>query len=279
MTLGLQAHAGVAFSVLALPFLAAYWRPWRAISARSAVVAATLAIGLMAPWIAYQRFYDPPGNRLVKMHFAGIADIDARSTTQALADTYRALTWREYLQGRLANVQQQWFGAYPIALESAIDWVQWQQFYRHVPLIGFLWVGYALLFTRGARPARSDLPDHADNPEEPLHLTRQLAWFALITMAIWIGVMIVPSSTMIHQGSYVMTTLLVFCGAAFVAALPAPIRWTIVSLHLVLFVLCYLVSTRVAAVPDGPAQPATFMLAMLLFAMFAATLTLLPGED
>jgi hypothetical protein len=265
--------------VLALPFLAAYWRPWRAISPRSAVVAATLVIGLMAPWIAYQRFYDPPGNRLVKMHFAGIADIDARSTTQALADTYRALTWREYLQGRLANVQQQWFGGYPIALESAIDWVQWQQFYRHVPLIGFLWAGYALLFTRVPRPARSDLPGQADNLEEPLHLTRQLAWFALITMVIWIGVMIVPSSTMIHQGSYVMTTLLLFCGAAFVAVLPAPIRWTLVSLHLAVFVLCYLVSTRVAAVPDGPAQPATFMLAMLLFAMFAATLTLLPGED
>jgi hypothetical protein len=91
--------------------------------------------------------------------------------------------------------------------------------------------------------------------------------------------MIVPSSAMIHQGSYVMTWLLLFCGAAYVAALPPLIRWTIASLKLVLFALCYLVSTRVAVVPDGPAQPATFIIAMLLFAMFAGALRLLPAED
>lgn len=48
---------------------------------------------------------------------------------------------------------------------------------------------------------------------------------------------------------------------------------------MVLFVLCYLVSTRVAVVPDGPAQPAIFIIAMLLFAMFAAALRLLPAAD
>lgn len=272
MALGLQAHAGVAFSVLALPLIAVCWRPWRAFSHpwRSAVAAAALALALMAPWMAYQRFYDPPGDRLLKTHFAGVEQVDPRSTTQALADTYRALSWQEYAEGRLANLRLQWFGTFPIPLESPIDWVQWQQFYRHVPLIGFLWAGYVLLFTR---PARSDLPD------ESLHLTRQLAWFAFITMAIWIVLMIVPSSTLVHQGSYVMTTLLVFCGAAFVAALRSLVRWTIVSLHLGLFVWCHLVSTRVAVVPDGPAQPALLLAALLLFGLFAAAVRLLPAES
>jgi len=270
MTLGLLAHAGVGFSVLALPWLAACWRLWRVVSVRSAMAAAMVAIGLMGPWMAYQRFYDPPGNRLFRMHFAGVSDVDARSTAQTIADTYRALTWREYLHGRWANVQQQWFGTYPLPLESRIDWVQWQQLMRHVPLVAFLCVGYVLLFTR---PAWIDLPD------EPLRLTRQLAWFALITMVIWIVTMIVPASTLIHQGSYAMTTLLLFCGAAFVAALPTFIRWTVLSLHLLLFAVCYLFSTRVAVTPTGPPQTGTFIVAMLLFGMFVGALHLLPDED
>lgn len=276
MALGLQAHAGVAFSVLALPWLAACWRPWRALSRpwRSAVGAVALAIALMAPWMAYQRFYDPPGDRLLKMHFAGVGveQVDPRSFTQALADTYRALSWQAYAEGRLANLRLQWFGTFPIALESPIDWVQWQQFYRHVPLIGFLWAGYVLLFTR---PARSGLAD----PDEPLRLTRELVWFAFITMAIWIVLMIATSSTLVHQGSYVMTTLLLFGGAAFVAALPSLIRWTVLGLHLALFVPCYLVSTRIALVPDGPPQPVLLAAALVCFALFAAGLTLLPAED
>lgn len=270
MILGLLAHTGVGFSVLALPWLAACWRPWRVTTLRSATAAAIVAFGLMSPWIAYQRLYDPPGNRLIKMHFAGIPNIDARSTTQALADSYRALTWQEYLQGRWANVEQQWFGVYPLPLESPIDWVQWQQLMRHVPLVGFLCVGYVLLFTR---PAWLDLSDEA------LRLIRQLAWFALITMAIWIVVMIVPASTLIHQGSYAMTALLLFCGAAFVAALPTSIRWAILSLHLSLFAFCYLFSTRVSEIPHGPPQTATFITAMFLFGMFVAALRFVPAED
>lgn len=121
LALGLLAHAGVGFSVLALPWLAVCWRLWRVVSVRSVIVAAMVTIVLLSPWIAYQRFYDPPGNRLIKMHLAGVSAIDARSTTQALADTYRALTWRDYLHGRWANLRQQWFGNYPAPCDSWID--------------------------------------------------------------------------------------------------------------------------------------------------------------
>jgi hypothetical protein len=269
-TLALLAHTGVGFSVLALPWLAICWRPWRVVSMRSAIVAAIVAIGLMGPWLAYQRFYDPPGNRLFKMHFAGVPDIDARGTGQALLDAYRGLTLEEYLHGRWANVQQQWFGTYPLPLESWIDWVQWQQILRHVPLVGFLCVGYVLLFMRPASPALLD---------EPLRLTRQLSWFALITMGIWIVVMIVPASALIHQGSYAMTALLLFCGAVFVAAMPLVIRWTVLALHLLLFASCYLFSTRVAVSSVGPSHPGAFIVAMLLFGIFVWLLHLLPEEN
>lgn len=98
-------------------------------------------------------------------------------------------------------------------------------------------------------------------------------------MAIWIVVMIVPASALVHQGSYAMTALLLFCGAAFVAALPTFIRWTVVSLHLLLFFACYLLSTRVAVTPHGPAHVERFVLATLFFVLFVGALQFVPAED
>jgi hypothetical protein len=267
ITLGLLAHGGVAFSVLALPLLAAFWRPWRVMRLSGVAAAIAIALLLFAPWAAYQRAYDPPGNRLLKLHFGGAYLIDSRSTTQTIADTYRALTWRDYLSGRWANVQQQWFGVYPLPFVSVIDWMQWQQLMRHVPMLGFLGIGYVMLFGRFGTQAG-----------EPFRLTRQLAWYALATMTIWIVVMILPSSTLIHQGSYVMTSLLVFCAAIFVAMFPPLVRGGLLSLHLLLFATCYFFSTRVS--PGAPTfwRLRTFIEAALLFAAFVVSLRFLPAD-
>jgi hypothetical protein len=253
--------------MLALPWLVVWWRPWRVVNWRPALAAALVAIALATPWVAYQHFYDPPGNRLLKLHFAGVDDIDSRGTVQAVLDTYRALSWQQYLSGRWANVRRQWFEAYPLPLESPIDWVQWQQLLHYLPLIGFLGVGYVRLFTRP--PAGTDLSD------DSLRLTRQLAWFSLITMVIWMVLMIVPASALIHQGSYVMAVLLLICGAIFTATLPPAIRRSLLTLHVLLFAACYFFSTRVA-VADAPMRPSAFVAAGVLFAMFALCLRLLP---
>src|SRR5207248_1838727 len=49
-------------------------------------------------WAAYQRYADPPGDRLAKWHLAGITAIDGRSVPQAVVDSYRS----EGLEGTLA---------------------------------------------------------------------------------------------------------------------------------------------------------------------------------
>lgn len=43
----------------------------------------------MVPWSAYQRYGDPPGNRLTKWMLAGVTEIDGRSTSEATVDAYR----------------------------------------------------------------------------------------------------------------------------------------------------------------------------------------------
>ena len=268
--LALLSHGGVAFSLLAWPLLAAWWKRWRFVPPRVWLAAIAVVVLLIGPWMAYQQFYDPPGNRLLKVHLAGVEAVDARATAPAIADTYRTLTWSGYLTGRRANLTQQWFGTYPLPVESPIDWVQWQQLLHHVPLIGFLSVGYFVLLWS---PPRAGLPDAS------LRLIQQLTWYALGTAAVWIALMIVPSSTLVHQGSYVMTALLLFCAASLTAMLPPAARWTLLALHVLLFATCYLFSTRTAMPTPVAWRPLTFVESAAALAAFFLVLRAVPDAE
>ena len=99
--LAMLSHGSSAFVLigLALAVLAFWaWPPLKTV----AYGLATL-IALYLPWVLFQNFIDPPGNRLLKWHLAGVQDLDHRTFFAALRDSYGALSWQEYLQGRVAN--------------------------------------------------------------------------------------------------------------------------------------------------------------------------------
>ncbi|WP_457395555.1 hypothetical protein, partial [Roseateles sp. P5_E1] len=56
------------------------------------------------PWIAYQRFIDPPGDRLIKWHFAGKVPPGTESALHALVDAYSHLTPSQWLHARLQDI-------------------------------------------------------------------------------------------------------------------------------------------------------------------------------
>ncbi len=73
-------HGSSVFGVIPLLAIAA-WRGlpgWRWLG-----VALLVGIVMMGSWSAYQKYGDPPGNRLTKWSLAGVAGIDGRSTTEA----------------------------------------------------------------------------------------------------------------------------------------------------------------------------------------------------
>ena len=80
-------HGGTVFSLLALGIMGLVWRPWP--SVRALAAAALTFVLLAAPWTAYQKLYDPPGDRLVRWHLGGIDAIDGRGTMQTIVDQYR----------------------------------------------------------------------------------------------------------------------------------------------------------------------------------------------
>jgi hypothetical protein len=100
--LALMAHPGSVFSLpMFVLAIIAKWRPrWQHLAA-AVVILAMFAI----PWQMYQRYFDPPGNRLVKMHLAGSGAVDSRSTWTTLKDSYGALPWKQILLYKWLNIR------------------------------------------------------------------------------------------------------------------------------------------------------------------------------
>jgi hypothetical protein len=83
--LAMMGHGGSVFGIVPLALIAAYrgmpsWR-W---------IGTGVLVGLLfiAPWSAYQKWVDPPGNRLTKYMLAGVAEVDPRGVREAIFDSY-----------------------------------------------------------------------------------------------------------------------------------------------------------------------------------------------
>ena len=100
--LGWLSHGGVAFSLLGFVPLMFWFRrdfgPYK-IWALAVIGFAVLA----GPWVLYQRLYEPPANRLFKMHMAGVADVDPRGFLETALDSYSKLGWRGALENKASN--------------------------------------------------------------------------------------------------------------------------------------------------------------------------------
>ena len=82
----MMGHGSSVFGLIPLAVIAA-WQglpSWRWIG-----VAALVGFLIMAPWSAYQKYGEPPGNRLLKWSLAGVPEIDERGTVETLVDSYR----------------------------------------------------------------------------------------------------------------------------------------------------------------------------------------------
>ncbi|WP_321904377.1 hypothetical protein [Paraburkholderia tropica] len=85
--LAMLAHGAVAFGLIGLLPLWLFNHQLRNLK-----TVALIAIGaavLYAPWIVYQKKFDPPGDRLIKWHLAGVVPVTEKPVLQTIVDTYR----------------------------------------------------------------------------------------------------------------------------------------------------------------------------------------------
>jgi len=102
-------HGGISFSFLGLiPVIYIFKKDFGGI--RHWLFAALAFAVIISPWIAYQRFYDPPGNRLLKWHLAGSPSIDQRSFIQTLSEAYQTIGLNGAIEARKSNLLMQFNG-------------------------------------------------------------------------------------------------------------------------------------------------------------------------
>lgn len=263
---GALAHGGVMFSLLALaPFallkLRQRWTAWLCAGA----VFASLAL----PWMAYQRFYEPPGTRLVKWHIGGVIPPDARSVSTALRDSYRELGWKKAWETRRQNFSMLFHGEWKNLLSPttarAYDRRVQEAAYPLRAIGGWALalgaVGWLAWF---AKKTRRNLRPWRDRGTA--HLLA-LGWLAL-TLVIWVSLMFFPNSVLVHQGSLVtqLLALGLLCASALLAG-----RWFFGALAVVeifLFAFTWLApSPAVATIP--PHLPAILTAACAALAVIA----------
>lgn len=85
-SLALLAHPGGIFSMFAILLILLFRRSL--VTLRATALAVLVIVLFLAPWRAYQKFYDPPGDRLLKMHLAAVPLPDKNSVWYDLREAY-----------------------------------------------------------------------------------------------------------------------------------------------------------------------------------------------
>jgi hypothetical protein len=214
--LAMLGHGASVFSVVPLALIAA-WRglpSWRWLG-----VAVAVGLLFMAPWSAYQKYGDPPGNRLTKWMIGGVIDIDDRGTMETIVDSYEEVGFDGALHAKGQNfVALVGGGPMVTQLKGAIDEakagnssnalgiLRFALFLYLLPSLGLLLIALGAMAVGWRRRGR--------DPAE-----WSLACWCLIAAAIgavaWALLMFggTRAATVIHQGSLAIP-ILALCAAA-----------------------------------------------------------------
>ena len=268
--LALLGHGASIFGIIPLVAVAAYrgLPSWRWLG-----VGVAVGIALMAPWSAYQKWEDPPGNRLVKWTLAGVAEVDDRGVVETIVDSYSEAG----LHGTYVNKKQNFitmtnFTAVADSLSEVIGRGNLDEIVRTIRGINFFYLFPSLgllLLTPLAMVAgwrRRGL-----NPDEWSFALTCLAIFAIGVVG-WALICFgnIAAATVVHFGSYFLPLIGLVVGVVGLRAVFPRFALLYVGLSAVLSLAVY------APALDPPAgsfySPLAIVLAVASLAGFIALL-------
>jgi hypothetical protein len=206
--LAMLAHGSSAFGIIPIVVIAACRglpRPrWLAVG---------LAVGivLLAPWSAFQKWEDPPGNRLMKWTLAGVVEIDDRGTLESIADSYGEVGLDGAVENKVENLKTMtgWnyfpdlisTAAQTGGLKEVIRATQSGFFLFLFPSLGLLLLAPFAMAVAAARGSR----------REPAEWAFAMTCFAVFAVGILAWAVLVFGSvdlrTTVHVGSYLLPIL------------------------------------------------------------------------
>lgn len=195
-------HGGAVFALIPIAVVGA-WQALRGGAVLRTVAAVGAAvIPLVAPWTAYQRFVDPPGDRLLKWMLADVQGIDPRPVLTVVAGRYQEVGLAGALRNKLQNLYQ--VVGYPV---QPVPWAEGNELYSLARYLRVVWffglvpsLGLLLVLLLGwfwcRRAVQADV-------RAALVLTG--LWFAGV--AAWCLLMFGPRTSVTHQGTYAFVLL------------------------------------------------------------------------
>lgn len=270
--LAMMGHGSSIFGFIPLALIAI----WRGLPSWRWVGVAVL-VGLFlfqAPWSAYQKYHDPPGNRLVKYMLAGVPEIDDRGTLEAIVDSYDEAG----VGGNLHNKGQNFvtmFGGEPMTstFERAWDYIgegNWEEGLEQIRTVLFfdLFPSLGLLLLAPL----AMIAAHRRRREHPEEWNFALLCFAvLIVGAIAWGLLLfgnLAGRTVMHAGSYALPIFgFCACVAGLRASFPRFATWY-VAISAALMLAIYTPATK--PLPGTAYSASAILLAVLGLAGFVA---------
>ncbi|MDQ6678724.1 MAG: hypothetical protein M3Z09_15690 [Acidobacteriota bacterium] len=260
MGLGLLCHPGVGFTMLGILLVVVVKR--RLPDRRSSALALAAFVLVLLPWKAYQTFYDPPGDNLLKAHLAGVIDLK-HSLSYSVINAYRHLSPAQFLANKLENVTVLFTGPW-LAGFTGPGWnskvgALWESsFFLLSCSLGVLNLGFILRLINRKRTSRA------------IAAADLLLAMACASIAIWCLIMFTPGSTLVHQGSFA-NVLMLFVGLAiyirsFAPRLASALLVVQICVLFPIFVFARPLFAKPNSVGDGPID-----LGMALVAVMSVT--------
>jgi hypothetical protein len=258
--LGMLSHGGVVFTVPALVTVMVL-RPKIFPGIPQILIGSVIFGLLLAPWGAYQKFYEPPGNRLVKWHLAGVENPnDRRPSLQTILEAYRGLTIPKLLDHKWQNVEalardtSGRLQSNDTLRKNASDSRRTYEFFYLFRGLGILNIGWLVFLVNLFR--KSD-------PGDTSRKINLLLEVILVSLAFWVLVMFGPGTTVIHQGSYATMILLFTALPALLSQLPRLLCYALLSAQIVLVIYDWFISTTFSSAEWLMNAPNLFYLGLI----------------
>jgi hypothetical protein len=265
--LAMMGHGASVFGVIPLVIVAA-WRglpSWRWIG-----VAVLAGIVVMAPWSAYQKWGDPPGDRLTKWTLAGDIEVDSMSVGEAIRKAYAEAGFDGTVRNKWINFREM-IGYDSVkevvetashgSLEATVRMLRESFFHHLLPSFGLLLLAPIAMLARYRRRDRAG-PEFAF----ALRTFAVLGIGAVIWGLVVFGTLV--DATILHIFSYALP-ILAMAGAVAGLRSVAPRFATVwVSLFAVLSLALYVPALN--PMPDTSYSPLAAVLAALAIGGFGA---------
>lgn len=250
VALGLLSHGGVVFTLPALvvTFIAMQRRG----AFRPLAVAFGALLVVYAPWIWYQKAFDPPGDRLLKWHLAGqIAPTDL-AFVPTIYHAYTGVPFTTIVHNKIANLET----LFGLTL-GAMPWRAREFFY-----VGYALGALMLCFIAALCLVRAT--------RRPLRMASRFAWISVASLLFWALVLYLPNGDVVHVGSY-LTMMLMFAAGGMVAVEWPALFAVVVALQAYDFGEVWLSSVDCASVITPSGCLALFVLAGIAGSFCAAS--------